>query len=318
MKALIALLGAWLCVTVAQAQSSYPEKPIRLVVGFAAGGYADGVARLVGQRLSERLGQPVIVENRGGAGGNVAAKVVAGAQPDGYTLLVNTTAIAINATLYKNPGFDVYKDFVPVAITVSTPGVFVVHPSNPANSLADLIRAYQGKRLTYGTAGVGSSSHLAGDYLLRSLAGLQAVHVAYKGGAPAATAGLSNEVDVLSISMPTVLGHIKGGRLKPLAVSSLTPVAALPGVPTVAQAGFADFEESSWVAILAPAGTDAAIADRLNAEVNRVLADPEAQARFAGLGAEPRPMSRAQFADYLKKQVESWGQIIKASGVSTD
>src|SRR5690606_28027803 len=170
MKRLAVLLGVCTSLAAVPALAAYPEKPIHLVVGFAAGGYADGVARLVGQGLSTRLGQPVVVENRGGAGGNVATKAVASAAPDGYTLLVNTTAIAINASLYKNPGYNV-GDLVPVALTVSTPGLFVVHASNPAGSLADLIRAYKGKRLTYGTPGVGRSSHLAGDYPPRPLAG---------------------------------------------------------------------------------------------------------------------------------------------------
>lgn len=317
MRKIFLFAGACLLCAAAQAQT-YPDKPIHMVVAFAAGGYADSVARLVGQRLSERLGQPVVVENRGGAGGNVASRFVAAAKPDGYTLLVNTTAIAINSSLYKNPGYDLARDFVPVAMTVSTPGVFTVHASNPVNTLPELIRAYKDKRLTYATAGVGSSSHLAGDYLLRSLAGLQAEHVPYQGGAPAVTAGVANQVDVLSISMPTVIGHIRAGRLKVLAVSSLKPVAALPGVPTVADAGFPDFEEKSWVGIFAPAGTSPAVADKLNDEVNRVLADPEARTRFAGLGAEAEPMPRAQFDGYLKNEVARWARMIKASGVSAD
>ncbi len=317
--ALAAILAA-ACVGLApaHAQSTYPEKPVHIVVAFAAGGYADAVARLVGAQLAERLGQPFVVENRGGAGGNVATKYVAAARPDGYTLLVNTTAIAINQTLYKAAGYDIEKDLVPVAMTVATPGVFTVHPSNPANTLQDLIRAYKGKRITYATAGIGSSSHLAGDYLLRSLAGLDAVHVPYQGGAPAVTAGLSNQVDVLSISMPTVLAHIRGGRLKVLAVSSLKRVEALPNVPTVSEAGFPDFEESSWVGLFAPAGTDAAAMDKINVEVNKVLADPAARQRFAGMGAEPNALSRTQFGDYLGKEVAKWSTLIKASGASAD
>ncbi len=317
MKKILEFAAACLFCAAAQAQS-YPDKPIHMVVAFAAGGYADSVARLVGQRLSDRLGQPVVVENRGGAGGNLATRVVAAAKPDGYTLLVNTTAISINPNLYKDPGYDLARDFVPVAMTVSTPGVFTVHSSNPVSSLPELISAYKAKRLTYATAGIGSSSHLAGDYLLRSLAGLQAVHVPFQGGAPAVTAGLANQVDVLSISMPTVIAHIRAGRLKVLAVSSLKPVAALPGVPTVAAAGFPDFEEKSWVGLFAPAGTPAAAADKLNEEVNRVLADPEAKTRFASLGAEAEPMSRAQFDDYIKKEVGKWARMIKASGVRAD
>ncbi len=301
----------------ALAQAPYPDKPVRFVVAFAAGGYADAVARLVGQKLGERLGQSIVVENRGGAGGNLATRQVAAAKPDGYTLLVHTTAFSINPTLYRNPGYEL-KSFVPVAYTVSTPGVFTVHPSNPANTLKELIQEYKGKRVTYATAGVGSSSHLAGDYLLRSLAGLDAVHVPYQGGAPAITAGLANQVDVLSVSMPPVLPHIKSGKLKVLAVSSLKPVAALPGVPRVADSGFPDFEERSWVGLFAPAGTSTAIVDKLNAAVNAIIAEPDAQQRFAAMGAEAEPMSSAQFADYVSREADKWAKLVKASGVTEE
>jgi tripartite-type tricarboxylate transporter receptor subunit TctC len=297
---------------------TYPEKPVRFVVAFAAGGYADAVGRLVGQKVGERIGQNIIVENRGGAGGNLGTRQVVTSKPDGYTILVNTIAIAINMTLYKDPGYDLQKDLAPVAFTVSTPGVWTVHPSNPANSLKELIQNYKGKRLTYGTAGVGTSSHLAGDYLLRSLAGLDAVHVPYQGGAPAVTAALANQVDMLSISMPTVLPHIKAGRAKVLAVSSLKPVSALPGVPTVSESGFPDFEESAWVGLFAPAGTPSPIVERLNREVNAMLADPEAKQRFAGMGAEPDPMSVAQFTDYTRREVGRWAKIVKVSGVTAE
>ena len=254
---------------------SYPAKPVRVVVAFAVGGFADGVARLVGLKLSERLGQPVVVDNRGGAGGNIATRIVAAAPSDGYTLLVNTAAISINASLYRNPGFDIYQDFVPVALTGSTPGLFAVHASNPAGSLQDLIRSAKGKSLTYATAGVGSSSHLAGDYLFRSLAGLNAIHVPFQGGGPATAAALANQVEVLSLSMPPVVPHIKSGRLKGLAISSLSRVAALPDVPTVTEAGFPGFEERSWVGYFAPARTPAAIVKRLNGEINPILARSE-------------------------------------------
>ncbi len=313
----IAFAALALAAAAAHAQAPYPDKPVRFVVAFAAGGYADAVARLVGQKLGERLGQAIVVENRGGAGGNLAARQVAAAKPDGYTLLVHTTAFSINPTLYRTPGYEI-RSFVPIAYTVSTPGVFTVHPSNPANTLKELIQEYKGKRLTYATAGVGSSSHLAGDYLLRSLAGLDAVHVPYQGGAPAITAGLANQVDVLSVSMPPVLPHIKSGKLKALAVSSLKPVAALPGVPRVADSGYPDFEERSWVGLFAPAGTSPAIVEKLNASINAILAEPDAQQRFAAMGAEADPMSSAQFADYVSREAEKWAKLVKASGVTEE
>jgi len=296
----------------------YPTKPVRVVVAFAVGGFADGVARLIGLKLSERLGQPVVVDNRGGAGGNIATRIVAAAPSDGYTLLVNTAAISINASLYRNPGFDIYQDFVPVALTGSTPGLFAVHASNPAGSLQDLIRSAKGKSLTYATAGVGSSSHLAGDYLFRSLAGLNAIHVPFQGGGPATAAALANQVEVLSLSMPPVVPHIKSGRLKGLAISSLSRVAALPDVPTVTEAGFPGFEERSWVGYFAPARTPAAIVKRLNGEINPILALADVKARLDAMGLETKPGSPEAFAAYLRTEVAKWAKIVKTTGITAD
>jgi tripartite-type tricarboxylate transporter receptor subunit TctC len=297
---------------------AYPTKPVRVVVAFAAGGFADGVARMIGQKLSESLGQPVVVDNRGGAGGNIAARLVAAATADGYTLLVNTAAMSINVSLYKNPGYEIFKDFVPVALTGSTPGLFAVHASNPAGSLQDLIRSARGKNLTYATAGVGSSSHLAGDYLLRSLAGLNATHVPYQGGGPATAAALAQQVDVLSLSMPPVVPHIKGGRLKGLAISSLSRVAALPDVPTVTEAGFHGFEERSWVGYFAPARTSAAIVKKLNAAINQALGQTDVRTRLDALGLEPQPVSPGEFSAYVKTEVAKWAKIVKTAGVTAD
>ncbi|MGH8661659.1 MAG: Bug family tripartite tricarboxylate transporter substrate binding protein [Burkholderiales bacterium] len=317
------LARGMLCCAVATSSlaahgQSYPTKPVRVVVAFAVGGFADSVARLVGVKLSERLGQPVVVDNRGGAGGNIGSRIVAGAAPDGYTLLVNTAAISINASLYKNPGFDIYQDFVPVALTGSTPGLFAVHASNPAGTLQDLIRSAKGRNVTYATAGVGSSSHLAGDYLLRSLAGLNATHVPFQGGGPATAAALANQVEVLSLSMPPVVPHIKAGRLKGLAISSLTRVAALPDVPTVTEAGFPGFEERSWVGYFAPAKTPAAIVNRLNGEINPILGLADVKSRLDSMGLETKPGSPEAFAAYLKSEVAKWAKIIKAIGITAD
>lgn len=302
----------------ALAQAPYPAKPVHIIVAFAPGGFADGIARMFGQKLGDRLGQTFVVENRGGAGGNIAARQVAAAGPDGYTLLAHTAAISINVSLYKNPGFDLLADFAPVANTGSTPGLLAVHPSNPANNLQDLIRLHKGRRLTYSTAGVGTSSHLAADYLFKTLAGLDAVHVPYQGGAPAITAAVANQVDVISGSMPPVLPFVKQGRLKALSISSLKRAAALPDVGTVTEAGFADFEERSWVGFFAPAKTDAEIVRKLNGEINQILALPDIRERLAGLGLEPNPGSPAEFTEYVKKEVAKWAKIVKATGVSAD
>ena len=297
---------------------TYPTKPVRVVVAFAVGGFADGVARLVGLKLSERLGQPVVVDNRGGAGGNIATRIVAAAPSDGYTLLVNTAAISINASLYRNPGFDIFKDFAPIALTGSTPGVFTVHASNPAGSLQDLIRMAKAKGLNYATAGVGSSSHLAGDYLFRSLAGLNATHVPFQGGGPAVAAALAQQVEVLSLSMPPVVPHIKSGRLKGLAISSLTRVGALPDVPTVTEGGFPGFEERSWVGYFAPAKTPAAIVRKLNGEINPILGLADVKSRLDSMGLETNPGSPEAFGAYLKSEVAKWAKIIKTIGVTAD
>jgi tripartite-type tricarboxylate transporter receptor subunit TctC len=296
----------------------YPTKPVRVVVAFAAGGFADGVARLIGQKMSDGLGQPVVIDNRGGAGGNIATRLVAAAPSDGYTLLANTAAISINASLYRNPGFDIYRDFVPVALTGSTPGLFAVHASNSAGSLRELIRSAKGRNLTYATAGVGSSSHLAGDYLLRSLAGLDATHVPYQGGAPATAAVLANQVEVLSLSMPPVVPHIKAGRLKGLAISSLKRALALPEVPTVTEAGFPGFEERSWVGYFAPAKTSPAIVAKLNGEINKALGMADVRARLDALGLEPQPVSPGEFAAYVRNEVAKWAKIVKTTGITAE
>jgi tripartite-type tricarboxylate transporter receptor subunit TctC len=312
------LAGALAAPSPAAHGQDYPRKPVRVVVAFAAGGFADGVARLIGQKASESLGQPMVTDNRGGAGGNIAARLVAAAQPDGYTLLVNTAAMTINASLYRKPGFDIYKDYVPVAMTGSTPGLFAVHATHSASSLQDLIRSAKARNVTYATAGVGSSSHLAGHYLLRSLAGLDATHVPYQGGAPATAAALANQVEVLSLSMPPVVPHIKAGRLKGLAVSSLKRVPALSDVPTVTEAGFPGFEERSWVGYFAPAKTSPSIVRRLNAEITRALGMADVRARLDALGLEPQPMPPGEFAAYVRSEVAKWAKIVKATGITTE
>jgi tripartite-type tricarboxylate transporter receptor subunit TctC len=278
---------------------AYPTKPVRVIVAFAAGGYADSVARQIGQKLSERFGQQFVIDNRGGAGGTIAAMIAKDAAPDGYTLLVHTAASAVNATLYRNPGFDLLKDFAPVANTVSGAGLFLVLSTHPARNLQDLIRMSRGKRLTYGTAGVGTSSHIAGDYLLRVLARLDAVHVPFKGGGPAIGALLGSEVDMLSATGVGAWPFIQQGRMRALAVSSLKRSEVLPDVPTVSESGFPGFEERSWVGFFAPAKTPAAIVNRLNREISAVLALPDVAASFRSRGLELHPGPPADFARHL-------------------
>lgn len=306
-----------LCQPAFCAAQSYPNKPVRVIVAFAAGGYADSVARLIGQKLSDQLGQQFVIDNRGGAGGNIAAKIAADASPDGYTLLVHTAASSINATLAANPGFDFLRDFAPIANTVSAPGLFVVLSSHPAKNLQDLLRIAKGKRLTYATAGVGTSSHIGGDYLLRVLAKLDAVHVPFKGGGPAVAAVLGNQVEVLYGSAGA-WPFVKQGRMKVLGVSSLRRTPALPDVPTVGESGFPGFEERSWVGFFAPAKSPAAIVTLLNREINRVLALAEIKEVFAARGMDLHPGSPADFARHVRAEVMMWAKIIQATGVKAE
>jgi tripartite-type tricarboxylate transporter receptor subunit TctC len=301
---------------VAGAQA-YPNKPVRVIVAFAAGGFADTTTRQITQRLSERLGQQFVVDNRGGAGGNIGAKLTAEAAPDGYTLLTHTAASSINVTLYKNLGFDLLKDLAPVANTVSVAGLFTVLASHPANNLRDLIQSSKGRRVTYATAGVGTSSHIAADYLLRVLAKLDAVHVPFKGGGPAVVAVLGNQVELLNSSAAAV-PHVRAGRMKALAVSSLTRIESMPDVPTVVEAGYPGFEERSWVGFFAPAGTPAAIVTLLNKEINRALALPEVALGFKSLGMDIHPGSPADFNRYLQMEVAKWAKMVKTTGVRLD
>ena len=295
----------------------YPHKPVRVIVAFAAGGYADSVARQIAQKLSDQLGQPFVIDNRGGAGGNIAARTTAEAAPDGYTLLVHTAASSINVTLYPDAGFDLLKDLAPVANTVSAPGLFVVLSSHPANNLQDLIRMSKGKRLTYATAGVGTSSHVAADYLLRVLAKLDAVHVPFKGGGLAVVAVLGNQVELLSGS-GSAWQFIKQGRMKVLGVSSLKRTESLPDVQTVTEAGFPGFEERSWVGFFAPARTPAAIVTRLNREINQVLALPDINASFKDRGMDLHPGSVADFTRHIRAEVAMWAKIVKTTGVKVE
>lgn len=295
----------------------YPSKPIRLVVAFSAGGIADSVARLVGTKLSIKLGQPVIVENRGGAGGNIGAKVVSAAEPDGYTFLVTTAAFAVNPSLYKNPGYKI-NEFIPVALTASTPNLFAVPTTNPANTLQDLAKNYKGKQLTYSTAGIGSSSHLTAQYVFKNLMGIDALHVPYQGGAPAITAAVAGHVDITSASMPAVLSNISGGRLKGIAVASLRRVDALPNTSTIAESGVGEYEDRSWVGVFAPARTSADVVRRINAEINEIIKQPDTREKLVSVGFEPATGSPREFTDYIRKETAKWALIVNATKITVN
>ena len=295
---------------------AYPERDITFIVAFAPGGVADTVARLVGQGVGAKLGRNVVVENRGGAGGNIAAAAVVRAAGDGYTLLVTTTALAINETLRTNNGFSA-KDLKTIAIVASSPEALVTGADNPANNLADVIKAAQNKPLNFGTAGVGSGSHIAAEYFFKELAKISAVHVPFQGGAPAINAAIGNQIDL----MATTLGggaaaQIAGGKLKGLAVASAKRAAVTPNVPTYAEAGYPNFEASSWVGVFAPANTSPQIVAKLNATIEEVMKDPQLRAKLTTIGFDPIEGSQAQAESYFRAEVEKWGKMVKTLGLS--
>ncbi len=292
---------------------SYPVKPIRLIVPFAAGGGNDNVARLVGKRLGETLGQPVIVDNRPGAGGVVGAELAAKSAPDGYTLFLGGVGShAINPGLIKNLPYDPVKDFAPVELLAQAPLVLVVHSSVPARDIAELIayaRQNPGK-LNFASNGNGSSSQLAA-VMFESMAGIDMVHVPYKGLSPALTDLLSGQVQLMFSSVVAILPHIKAGKLRGLAVTGTKRLALLPGLPTIAESGFPGYEASSWYGILAPAGTPRDIVARLNAELSKALEQPEVRSSLLAEGAEPVGGTPEQFAAHIRAEKERLGKVIR-------
>ncbi len=295
-------------------------KPIRFVVGFTAGGASDITARIVGQKLTEHLGQPVIIDNRPGASGTIAGGIVAKAPPDGYTLLAGATSIlAINPALYKKLDYDPLRDFAPVSQTVSMPQLLVVHPSVKAATLKELLvlaRAKPGE-LNYSSSGTGSSSHLAME-LLKYMTGIDVVHVPFKGSGQAMPNLLAGQVQLVFDPMPTALPHVKSGRLRAIAISTATRSPAIPDVPTVAQAGVPGYESSLWYGVLLPSRTPAEIVAKLNLTVNALLREAEVGERFAALGAEPLGGSSADFGKYIGVEAIKWGKVIKAVGMRAD
>jgi tripartite-type tricarboxylate transporter receptor subunit TctC len=291
----------------------FPSRPIRFAVAFAPGGIADTIARTVGQKLSERVGQPVVVETRSGAGGMVGAKYVAAAAPDGYVILVTTTALAINAN--SKEGVNPVSDLTPIAAAASTPTIFAVHGSARARDLMDFVRNVKGGRFTFASAGIGSAEHLAGEYLFRSVPGLEATHVPFQGGAPVNSAIVSQQVDVASTTLPTALAFVKQQTMRVLAVASHTRMALLPDVPTLAESGFPDFENASWIAFFAPARTPDNVVQLLNSEINAALRLADVRERLTAIGLDPQTMTQPEFAQYMKGEVAKWARVIKTTGI---
>jgi tripartite-type tricarboxylate transporter receptor subunit TctC len=293
----------------------YPTQSITIVVAAAAGGFADGVARVVAELLGEKLGQKVVVENRGGAGGNLGARGVAQSKPDGHTILVSTTSMAINGTLYKNMGYAT-SDITPVAIVGSAPEALVVHPDNPAKTLGDFIKAAKTQPIQYGSAGVGSGSYIAAEYLFKEIAKVQTVHVPYPGGAPAITALLGNHINALAATVSPLVPHINSGKLRALGLASKSRHPVVPNVPTYAEAGFPDFYAASWVGFFVPSKTDAAVVAKLNATINEIIKQPGVQQKLARFALEPMHNNVAQTGAFFKSEVDHWGKMVRTLGLS--
>jgi tripartite-type tricarboxylate transporter receptor subunit TctC len=312
------LAGAAVAAPAVAWSQSYPARPIHMVVGFAAGGGADIMARLIGQALSERLGQQIVVDNRPGAGTNIATEVVAKASPDGYTLLLANSPNAINATLYDNLSFDFVRDVAPVASIGRVPLVMVVNPALPATSVLEFIayaKANPGK-VNMGSGGNGAPDHMSGE-LFKAMAGVGILHVPYRGVAPAIADLLGGQVQVIFGTMPAVIALIKAGKLRALAVTTATRSEALPEVPTIAEF-VPGYEASQWYGIGAPKGTPAEAIERLNRETNAVLADPKMKARLAELGAAPLTGSPGDFGKMIVEETAKWAKVVKLSGAKPD
>jgi tripartite-type tricarboxylate transporter receptor subunit TctC len=303
--------------SVASAQS-YPVRPVHLIVGFPAGGGTDASARLIGQSLAQRLGQQFVIENRPGAGTNLATEAVVKAAADGYTLLFVGSPHAINATLYEKLNFNFLRDIAPIARIARSDYVMVVNPSFPAKTVLELIayaKANPGK-VNMASAGTGSAPHVAGE-LFKMMAGVDMVHVPYRGDAPALTDLLGGQVQLYFASVTGALEHIKAGKLRALAVTAATRVDALPDVPPIGET-VAGYEASGFFGIGAPKATPADIVERLDKEIQASLADPALKARFAELGTTPYPMSSAPFTQFIAAETEKWGKVIKFSGAKVD
>jgi tripartite-type tricarboxylate transporter receptor subunit TctC len=303
------------------AQDKYPSKPVRLIVAFAPGGSTDIIARLVGQRLSERLGQQIIIDNRGGAGGTIGTELAARATPDGYTLTMGTTSTHVIApAAYQNVKYDPIKDFAPITLVASTPYLLVLNPGVKATSLKEfvaLVKSQPGK-LNYASAGAGSTTHLAME-MLKGVAGLDIVHVPYNGNGPAGAAVLGGQVQALFGSMPAVLPQAKAGKLRPIAVGTMKRSSALPDVPTVAESGYPGFEVSLWLGFFAPRGTPAAIISRLHGELVKVALSPEMKEQFERNGAEPATnASSIELERLVRSEIDKYAKVIKAANIKLD
>jgi tripartite-type tricarboxylate transporter receptor subunit TctC len=301
------------------AADAWPSKTITMIVPFPPGGPTDLVARVLAQKVGEQLGQAIIVDNRGGANGNIGNQLVARAAADGYTILYNTSSITLSPWLYKSLSYNVEKDLAPVALTANVPLALVVHPDVPANNVKEFVayaKAHPGK-LSYGSAGNGNVTHL-GAFQFAQANGINAVHVPFKGSAPADVALVAGEIQFLTDTINSVMPFVRDKRLKLLAVTSAKRMSLFPDVPTLAESGMPGFDVGAWQGVMVPAGTPKAVIDRLNAEINKALKTPEVKAKLAAQGAEPLGSTPAEYGAYVKKELARWGSVVKASGVTIE
>ena len=314
----LALVAAALAATAVPAQPEpYPARQVKIVVGFPPGGINDIVARVLGARMTESTGQPVLVENRPGAGGTIGVDYVAKSRPDGYTLVLGSVSnMAMAMSQYKTLPYDTMRDFAPVTLAAAAPNILVAHPGFAPKTVKELVELAKQKpgALAYGSAGNGTSNHLTVE-LLKSATGVDVVHVPYKGDAPAVQDTVGGQIPFMFATLPVVLQHIRGGKLRAIAVSSIRRSALLPDVPTVSESGIANFEVSVWVGILAPAGTPKEIVAKLNAEIVRIVNTPAVREHLAGLGVESFGNSAEQFSQVIASDIAKWGQVARRAGI---
>lgn len=313
-------LCAWLAASAHACAADYPTRPVTLIVAFTPGGPSDVIARILGKKLEQLLGQPFVIENRPGAGGNIAAELAARAAPDGHTLLMgNNSILATNASLYRKLAYDAERDFLPVSLIGSQANILVVNPNVPARTLAELIALARAKpgQLNFASSGYGAAAHLAGE-LFKTRAAIDIVHVAYKGAAPALQDVIAGHVHMMFATAASVVGHVRDGLVRPLAVTTLKRTAVLPEIPTVAELGLPGFDATTWHGLVAPAGTPREIVDTLYHATATALDDPDVRRVLTDLGVDIANSSPAEFAAYIKAEIPKWSAVVKAAGARLD
>ena len=317
MKHRLVCLLATLVLAAVPALAAFPDKPVKIVVAFAPGSSTDIVARLIAEQLSASLGQPVVVENKPGAGGNIATQGVMNAPADGHTLLFHSVAYAVNPSLFANAGYDALADLAPVAMAAVTPNLLYVHPDVKATTLPELLALARVGKLSYASSGNGTTTHLGAEWLFKALAKVDITHVPFQPAA-ATNAVVSGQVPIASTSMPPAVPFVKSAKVRPIAVMSAQRSPALPDVPTVAELGYKDFEANTWFAVFAPGKTPPEVLERLNAEINKALAARPVLERFEALSLQAQRMDRATLRRYLETEVAKWGRLVKEIGVKVE